>query len=323
MNRREIGAALAAASLLTLVASAGGALAAASQLTIGVLPELTGPLSDSGPDFEKASRLAVEVANKAAKAAGTQMTVKVAIADPQGDPQAALSAARVVVDKGASCILGPSTTPELIAILNGLTMQRKITMWPTRFKHAPAHGQGRRHDLSHRSARLAADQGADGGHHRRDRKPSGKTLAIAYRNEPYGEGIAKGVAQAWRAAGGKVQGPIGFDPQQASFDSEAGQLVAGTPDAYLVDRLSRDLREVRRGPGPHGQVRRQEAFRARRHVHVDGAGQHPAGRSRRGARRDHRGAEGVEGVQCLRQALGRPRRDSERGVHDQRLRRRA
>ncbi len=64
--------------------------------------------------------------------------------------------------------------------------------------------------------------------------PSGKTLSIAYRNEPYGEGIAKGVAQAWRAAGGKVQGPIGFDPQQASFDSEAGRLVAGTPDAYLV-----------------------------------------------------------------------------------------
>src|SRR5262249_14819068 len=48
------------------------------------------------------------------------------------------------------------------------------------------------------------------------------------------EGLAKSVGQAWQAAGGKVQGPVGFDPQQASFDSEAGQLVAGSPDAYLV-----------------------------------------------------------------------------------------
>ncbi len=165
MNRREIGAVLGAASLLALAASVGRVLAAPSQLTIGVLPELTGPLSDSGPDFEKASRLAVEVANNAVKAAGTQMMVKMAIADPQGDPQAALSAARVVIDKGASCILGPSTTPELIAILNGLTMQRKITMWPTassvRLRTVKDDGTIFRTV----PPELAADQGADGGHH--------------------------------------------------------------------------------------------------------------------------------------------------------------
>ncbi len=84
-----------------------GALAAPAELTIGSLPELTGPLSDSGPDFEKASRLAVKVANQAAKTAGIQPAVNIALADPQGDPQAAVSAARTLVDKGASCIVGP------------------------------------------------------------------------------------------------------------------------------------------------------------------------------------------------------------------------
>jgi branched-chain amino acid transport system substrate-binding protein len=31
-----------------------------------------------------------------------------------------------------------------------------------------------------------------------------------------------------------VTGKVSFDPQQASFDSEAGQIVEGDPDAYVV-----------------------------------------------------------------------------------------
>lgn len=234
MNRREVLLGLGAVSLLAMAVAGGGALAAPMELTIGALPELTGPLSDSGPAFEKASRLAVEIVDKAAKAAGTQISVKIVTADPQGDPQAALSAARTVVDRGASCILGPSTTPESIAILNGLTMQRKITLWPTassvRLRTVKDEGTIFRtvpSDALQTQALMAALTDALGG-------VSGKTLSIVYRNEPYGEGLAKSVAQAWQAAGGKVQGPIGFDPQQASFDSEAGQIVAGNPTAYLV-----------------------------------------------------------------------------------------
>jgi len=233
MMRRKF-AAVGAASLIAFFVSAGGVLAAPAELTIGVLPELTGPLSENGPAFEKASRLAVDVANQAAKSAGIPTTVKIAVADPQGDPQAALSAARTVVDKGASCILGPSTTPESIAILNGLTLQRKMTMWPTassmRLRTVKDDGTIFRTvppDSLQTKALMAALTPALGG-------VAGKTLSIAYRNEPYGEGLARSVSQAWQAAGGKVQGPIGFDPQQASFDSEAGQLVVGSPDTYLV-----------------------------------------------------------------------------------------
>ena len=131
MSIRTLTSALGAATLAAALAVAGQSLAAPSELTIGVLPELTGPLSESGPAFEKASRLAVDVANKAAAKAGLPMTVKIAVADPQGDPQAALSAARTLIDKGAACLVGPATTPESIAILNGITMQRKITLWPT------------------------------------------------------------------------------------------------------------------------------------------------------------------------------------------------
>ena len=222
------------ASLLAALVSATGTSAIAADLTIGSLPELTGALSDTGPAFDKATKLGATVANKAALAAGLGMAVKIVVADPQGDPQAALSAARTVVDKGASCILGPATTGESIAILNGITLQKKMTLWPlasserlrtvkddgTIFRVVPA-------DAIQTNALMAAIVDGMG-------SPVGKTLAIAYRNEPYGEGLAKSMAKAWQAAGGKVQEPIGFDPQQASFDSEAGRLVAGSPDTYVI-----------------------------------------------------------------------------------------
>ena len=62
-------------------------------------------------------------------------------------------------------------------------------------------------------------------------RANGKLLSVAYRNEPYGEGLSKDLSAAWKAKGGKVQGPVVFDPAQATFDSEAQQIVDNNPDA--------------------------------------------------------------------------------------------
>ena len=140
-----------------------------------------------------------------------------------------------MADQGAACMIGPSTTPESIAIANGLTIQKKITIWPTGTSMRMRTHRRRGHDLPHRSARQPAGLRARrrcGGQARRD--ASGKLVSVAYRNEPYGDLLSKGFAAAWTAKGGKVQGPVVFDPNQATFDSEAGQTVANNPDAYVV-----------------------------------------------------------------------------------------
>ena len=203
MSIRTLTSALGAATLAAALAVAGQSLAAPSELTIGVLPELTGPLSESGPAFEKASRLAVDVANKAAAKAGLPMTVKIAVADSQGDPQAALSAARTLIDKGASCLVGPATTPELISILNGITMQRKITLWPT-----ATSTRLRKVNDDHTIFRTvpADDPAGQGACHgdRRSTSAQGKKVSVAYRNEPYGDALAKSFNDNWQAAGGSV-----------------------------------------------------------------------------------------------------------------------
>ena len=203
-------------------------------LTIGKLLEVTGPLSDTGPSQDKAVKLAVQYANEQATKAGVPVQAKDIGADVQGDPQAALSAARSLVDQGASCLIGPAITPESIAIANGLTIHKRVTIWPvgtsmrlrtikdegTIFRTVPPDS------LQALALALAvADKlGAT----------EGKLVSVVYRNEPYGEGLARDFSKAWQAKGGKIQGPVVFNPDQATFDSEAGKAVANNPDAYVI-----------------------------------------------------------------------------------------
>jgi ABC-type branched-subunit amino acid transport system substrate-binding protein len=221
---------------LILIVAAPPATAQDKTLVIGGLQELTGPLSASGPAMTKALKLAVQEANKAAMAAGLGWTVKEEQADTQGDAQTALSAARSLVDKGASCLIGPGTTPESIAIAKGLTIQKKVILLPqatsgrlTAFKPEADDTIFRTVPPDTLQGQALADAVESFLGSAKDR-----TVSVAYRNEPYGEGLAKEFGADWQAKGGKVQGPIGFDPNQATFDSEAEKIVAGNPDAYLI-----------------------------------------------------------------------------------------
>jgi ABC-type branched-subunit amino acid transport system substrate-binding protein len=233
MKFRTLATAALAASL-TIFITPATSLADPVALTIGKLLEITGPLSETGPSQDKAIKLAIEYANQQAAAAGVAITAKDVGADVQGDPQAALSAARSLVDQGASCLIGPAITPESIAIANGVTIRKRVSIWPvgtsmrlrtikdegTIFRTVPP-------DSLQALALVAAVSDKLG-------KTDRELVAIIYRNEPYGEGLAKGFAAAWQARGGKIQGPIVFDPAQTTFDSEAGQVVANNPDAYVI-----------------------------------------------------------------------------------------
>ncbi|MBX6320469.1 MAG: ABC transporter substrate-binding protein [Rhodospirillaceae bacterium] len=233
MLRRVI-AGLALTAGLSVAAAPGAMSAEKVELTIGKLLELTGPLSETGPSQDKAIKLAIDYANKQAAAAGVPITARDVGADVQGDPQAALSAARSLIDQGASCLIGPSITPESIAIANGATIAKRISIWPTgtsmRLRSIDGKGTIYRTvppDSLQALALVAAAEDLLGG-------AEGKLVSVAYRNEPYGEGLSKDFIAAWQAKGGKTQGPVVFDPQQATFDSEAGQIVANDPAAYVI-----------------------------------------------------------------------------------------
>jgi hypothetical protein len=76
----------------------------------------------------------------------------------------------------------------------------------------------------------------------------GKTVVFAGRNDPYGTGLADFFNKNWKKMSGKVQTPYLSDPSQASYDSEAAQIVGAErgkltrESATIVERLGPDAR---------------------------------------------------------------------------------
>jgi ABC-type branched-subunit amino acid transport system substrate-binding protein len=217
----------------------GGGGNASFDLTIGDSVPLTGALADYGPPGDKAAQLAVSQIQKAIKADGLKQTVNLKTEDNGGgdDPQQAVSAARKLVADGASCIAGAwassdtEPTARSVAIPEGVLL---ISPASTSDEITPLSDDG----LVNRTAPPDRFQGPTlakfvaqslGG-------AQGKVVSVSGRNDSYGEGLTRTFTDAWEAQGGKVtsDSPVLYDPNQATYDSEAQQIVAGNPDAFVV-----------------------------------------------------------------------------------------
>jgi len=62
----------------------------------------------------------------------------------------------------------------------------------------------------------------------------GATVSLAGRNDAFGTGLLPPLKTALQKGGINVQGPLFYDPTAASYDSEAGDIVKGNPDAYVI-----------------------------------------------------------------------------------------
>jgi ABC-type branched-subunit amino acid transport system substrate-binding protein len=214
----------------------GGGGEAKLDLVIGDSIPLTGDLADFGPPGEKASNLAVSVINKAIQQAGVDHTVKVVHEDNETSPQAAVQAARKMVDSdNASCITGAWAsadtipTAQSVAIPDGVL---EISPASTSDEITGLDDDG----LLNRTAPPDSFQGptladtmdaALGG-------AKGKTVNIGARNDSYGTGLAGTFGDAWKDLGGSVGQQVIYDPEQPSYDSEAAQITSGNPDAIVI-----------------------------------------------------------------------------------------
>ncbi len=207
----------------------------ALELRIGDLVPLTGDLSDFGPPGRKAADLAVQQIRAAADEVGADHTVEVSHEDTQTQPQAAVSAARKAVGDGSTCLAGAWASADTIPVARSVAMREEV------LQISPASTSdeitGLEDDgLVNRTAPPDSFQGpalADaieqdlGG-------AEGMTVNIGARNDAYGTGLADTFAQAWRDKGGEIGQRVIYDPEQPSYNSEAGQLVRGNPDAWVI-----------------------------------------------------------------------------------------
>jgi ABC-type branched-subunit amino acid transport system substrate-binding protein len=214
----------------------GGDSGGKVDLTIGDSIPLTGDLSDYGPPGQKASDLAISVINKAIQQAGVDDSVKVVHEDNETNPQAAVQAARKLVDSdGASCITGAWASSDTIPTAQSVSIPDGV------LQISPASTADEITDLNddglvNRTSPPDSFQGPTLANTIADSMggAQGKTVNIGARNDAYGTGLSQTFGDAWKDLGGSVGQQVIYDPEQPSYDSEAGQITSGNPDATVI-----------------------------------------------------------------------------------------
>jgi ABC-type branched-subunit amino acid transport system substrate-binding protein len=216
--------------------TSSGAKKSSYTLTVGEVVPLTGDLAPFGPSGEKAGKLAVQEAQKALTADGLSgIKLKLAVADEQTDPQAAVSAARKLVSGGAGCLVGAYASADTIPVNQSVAARQGIPQISpastsaqistlksngTMFRTAPSD------NLQGPALARYVDRSVGG--------VRGKTVTLAARNDAYGTGFIDKVKSTLTSMGAKINGPIVYDPNAASYNSEAAKIVSGPPAAAYV-----------------------------------------------------------------------------------------
>lgn len=208
---------------------------ASFDLTIGGVFPLTGDLSQFGPSGEKALELAVQQMNEATQEAGAEINVTGPVEDSETAPQAGQQAATTLVSNGANCLVGAYGSAVTIPIAEAVASRQSVPQISPA-STSPEITTLEDNGFLFRTAPSDALQGqvlADAVE--QELGGTDFTLSLAARNDPYGEGIINSFREAWEGKGGQVTGdPVLYDPEQSSFNSEAGQIVDGNPDGFVI-----------------------------------------------------------------------------------------
>lgn len=237
--------ALAVAGLSLGVAACGGdddddgdgAGEAALDLVVGDSVPLSGDLADFGPPGEKAADLAISEIQAAIEEAGVEHTVEIVHEDNCGgaDQQCAVQAARKMVQSdGASCITGAWASADTIPTAESVAVPEEVLLI------SPASTSdeitGLEDDgLVNRTAPPDSFQGPTLANYvDQEIGAEGTTVNVGARNDAYGTGLADTFSAAWEELGGQIGEEVVYDIDLPSYDSEAGTLTSGNPDATVI-----------------------------------------------------------------------------------------
>lgn len=243
---RRAGATLAVAGIAALVGvTATPATAARSSssagcsftLRIGDVLPFTGSLSAFGGNMDKAVRLAINLQNTALKKAGLSKRIKVVLVDSQdGQSQASASveAAKKEVGEHVDVIIGEMASGATIPMAQSVTIPNHVVLIsPT--ASAPQlvqlkGGRGwvwRAYPSDNLQGRVLAEAALQ-------KFGKGATVNVGARNDAFGTALEQLFVAQWKALGGKVGVDISWNPDQPTFDTEAGQLVGGNPAGWVI-----------------------------------------------------------------------------------------
>jgi len=207
-------------------------------LTVGDSLPLSGDLADFGPPGDKAAQMAVDqVINPAIEDAGVDHTVNLVTEDNETNPQAAVQAARKMISSdAASCIAGAWASADSIPTFESATSREGVLQISPASTSDEITGLDDPDGLMNRTAPPDSFQGPTLADYMEEALggAEGVTVNVGARNDAYGTGLADTFGAAWQDKGGTIGEEVIYDPEQPSYDSEAGQITSGNPDAFVI-----------------------------------------------------------------------------------------
>jgi ABC-type branched-subunit amino acid transport system substrate-binding protein len=204
-------------------------------LRVGNLVPFTGDLSPFGEPIDQAARVAAQVANEAAEEAGVEASVRiVASEDTQTDATAAVEGAtKLVQTDGVHVLMGALASTNTIPVAESVTIPNEI------LQISPASTSPAITDLSDsgfvwRTPPSDAKQGEVMAQAIADEIGAEATVTVGARNDAYGTALARVFEEAWREGGGTIGQSVRWNPDAATFDTEAQQLTRASPDAWVI-----------------------------------------------------------------------------------------
>ena len=215
----------------------GGEEAAPSfELKIGPVLPLTGDLASFGPSQAEAARIAVERIQEALESAGVEdVTVTLLdVEDDGGRSQAGVEAAtKFVQTDRVNVILGTMASSVTIPIAESVTIPNGVVqITPT--STAPEITELDDDGLVFRILSSDTLQGSALVDAVADAFGSDATINVGARNDAFGTALKELFEQGWEDQGGAIGQSVTWNPEAATFDTEARRLAGGNPDGWVI-----------------------------------------------------------------------------------------
>jgi ABC-type branched-subunit amino acid transport system substrate-binding protein len=206
-------------------------------LRIGDVLPFTGGLAAYGANLDRAVKVAVALQNAALKQTHLSSKIKVKLVGSEdGQTQASASveaATKLVQSNHANVIIGEMASSATIPMAQSVTIPNHIVqISPT--SSAPQISDIADNGYLWRTYPSDTLQGKVLAQAVIDAFGSGATINVGARNDAFGTALKQLFVSRYTALGGKVGVNISWNPDQANFDSEMGQLVGGNPKGWVI-----------------------------------------------------------------------------------------
>ena len=204
-------------------------------LRIGDVLPFTGDLAAYGANLDRAVKIGVGLQNAALKKTGLskQISVKL-VGSEDGQTQATASveaATKLVKSNHANVIIGEMASSATIPMAQSVTIPNKVVqISPT--SSAPQISSIADNGYLWRTYPSDTLQGKVLAQAAVDAFGKGAKLNVGARNDAFGTALKQLFVTTYEKLGGKVGVDISWNPEQPNFDSEMGQLVAGSPKGW-------------------------------------------------------------------------------------------